>query len=72
MKKYIVIFLLVMCMSTLMGSYSTPPQPMKVGIRDVTTAKTNGNSLDGLIGEFEIADGFRDHTFPGAVTDQKT
>jgi hypothetical protein len=57
-------------MSTAFSGNINDPQPVKVGVQEVTCASaTATNPPDGLSGDFYIVDGYRNYRGPSQVID---
>ncbi len=73
MKKYVIIFLIIMCVSTVMAGGSSQPAMMKPGLTSqITEARSDPNQRDNMIGELRIVDGYRPHAFMKDVKEQKS
>lgn len=71
-KNYIMVTLIVLCMSTMMAGYSSQPKPIKFGISDITFKPLTTSTPDGVHGEFKIVDGYKVYRAPDSIIDSYT
>lgn len=68
-KTLIVIAIVALAISTIGAGTPAPPQPLVMGIKDVSSGTMTTSVPDAGSGDFLIIDGVRDYKAPDGVVD---
>lgn len=71
MRNYIIVAIIVLCISTLTGGYSDQPGYIVTGINEVTFRPISTKPRGGMVANFMVADGYRPYKGPTDIVDKE-